>query len=124
MSNVELAKSFKAEGAIPAFTIVKVGAADGGLLAAAAATDKLIGVSTDIAAATGERCDAILSGVADVLYGGNVARGDLLSADASGRAIVAAASAGSNVRTIGFALVSAVVGDVGQAFIAQGSFQG
>ena len=124
MSNPNSIRNFLAEGAIPAFSIVKVGANDGGALAAAAATDKIIGVSTDIAAASGERCDVILGGVADVLFGGAVTRGDPLTADASGRAVTAAPVAGTNNRLIGFALVSGVLGDVGQVDLAQSVMQG
>lgn len=124
MSNPNSIRNFLAEGAIAAFTIVKPGANDGGVLAAAAATDKIIGVSTDIAAASGERCDVILGGVADVLFGGAVTRGDPLTADASGRAVTAAPVAGTNNRLIGFALVSGVLGDVGQVDLAQSVMQG
>lgn len=124
MSNMNLARNFKAEAAIPAYTIVKLGSADGQVLAAAAATDKLVGVTTDIDAAINDRCDVILSGAADVLYGGNVTRGDQLTADASGRAVTAAPAAGANNRIIGIALLSGVAGDVGQMGIAPGSLQG
>jgi hypothetical protein len=125
MSNILLARNFKAEAAVAANTIVKPSATtDGQVLPAAAVSDKLFGITTDIAAATGERCDVILEGVADVLYGGTVARGDLLTSDASGRAVTAAPGAGVNNRVIGTALVSGVVGDIGQIIISTGSIQG
>lgn len=124
MSNIELAKGFKAEAAIAAFTIVKMGSADGQVLAAAAVSDKLMGITSDVGPAINERCDVILSGIADVLYGGTVARGDLLTSDASGRATTAAPGAGTNNRIIGIALLSGVVGDVGQCYIAQSMMQG
>lgn len=124
MSNIGVAKNFKAEGAIAAFTIVKHGASDGGVVAGAAATDSLIGVTTDIAAATTERCDVILDGVADTLYGGAVTRGDLVTSDATGRAIKAVPAAGVNNRVIGVALVSGVAGDVGQIYINHSMLQG
>lgn len=124
MSNIATVRNFKAEAAIAAFTLIKVGANDMGALAAAAVSDKIIGVSTDIAAAINERCDVILDGVADVLYGGTVARGDLLTSDASGRAVTAAPGAGTNNRIVGAALISGVVGDVGQVLISVGVMQG
>ena len=124
MSNISLARSFKAEAAIAAFTLVKLGSADGQVLQAAAVSDKLLGVTSDIAAAINERCDVILEGVADVLYGGTVTRGDLLTSDASGRATTAAPGAGTNNRIIGTALVSGVVGDIGQVMISQSMMQG
>lgn len=124
MSNPNMIRNFKAEAAVPAFTIIKHGTADGQVVPGAAATDKLLGVSTDIPAAINERCDAILGGIADVLYGGAVARGDMLTSDASGRAVTAAPAAGANNRVIGVAMVSGVLGDIGQVDINQGSLQG
>lgn len=125
MSNITLARNFKATaGPITANTIVKMGAADGLVVPAAAVSDAMIGVTTDIAAATADRCDVILHGVADVLYGGTVTRGDMLTSDASGRAVTAAPAAGTNNRIIGIAILSGVVGDIGQVVLSQGSTQG
>jgi hypothetical protein len=135
MSNIVLAKNYVAEGAIASNTIIKFGANDGGVLQAAAATDAIFGISTDIPAATGERCDVIKLGDADVLYGGTVTRGDELTSDASGRAITATrhthtentaaayvqnAISGTAVltRIIGIANVSGVIGDIGSVAIA------
>ncbi|MEW6562720.1 MAG: DUF2190 domain-containing protein [Pseudomonadota bacterium] len=124
MSNVLLARNFKAEAAIPAFTLVKPGTVDGNVVAAAAVTDSIIGVTTDIPAALGERADVILAGVADVLYGGAVVRGDWLTCDASGRAVSAAPGAGVNNNVIGRALVSGVLGDVGSVSLSTNRIQG
>lgn len=125
MRNPGLQKNYTAEAAIPAYRIVKFGAADGGVLQAAAATDKLIGVTDRLAAAAAnDRIDVIRTGIAEVQYGGTVAAGDLLTADASGRAIVATAAAGSNVRVIGVAEVAGVVDDTGSMLIVPGAFQG
>jgi hypothetical protein len=124
MSNIVLARNYKAESAIAAFTLTKHGTVDGNALPAAAATDGLLGVSTDIAAAIGERVDVIVAGVADVLYGGVVTRGDLLTADASGRAVKAVPAAGINNRVVGIANVSGVLGDVGSMILAASSVQG
>lgn len=119
-----LTKTLNAEGTIAAYTIVKVGAADHGALAAAAVSDKIIGVAGSVGAASGERVDVIMSGIATVLYGGTVARGDVLTTDSSGRAVTAAPAAGTNNRTIGIAQISGVVGDLGAVNIALGAFQG
>lgn len=125
MRNPGLQKNYTAEAAIAAYRVVKFGAADGGILQAAAATDKAIGVTDRIAAAAaGDRIDVIRTGIAEVQYGGTVAAGDLLTADASGRAIVAAAGAGANARVIGVAEVAGVVDDIGSMLIVPGSFQG
>jgi len=115
MSTPVLVKAFNAGGAIAANTIVKFGADDNTIVAGAAAADLVIGVSTFVPAATGERCDAILSGEADILFGGTVSRGSLVTTDASGRAVAAVATN----RVIGIAMVSAVVGDIGKIVIAQ-----
>ena len=117
-------KNFKAGGAIAARTIVKFGGADDTVVAAAAATDKLLGVSSEIAAASGEPCDVFLTGIAEVISGGTIARGDLVTSDASGFAVTAAPSAGTNNRVIGAALASAVSGDILAIQLGAGSFQG
>ena len=125
MRNELFSKNYSAEGAIPANRIFKFGAADGGILVGAAATDKLVGVTGRIAAAVvGDRIDGVRLGIAEVEYGGTVAAGDPLTSDASGRAVVAAPAAGSNVRLIGFAEVAGVLGDIGSVFISPCVLQG
>lgn len=124
MSKSLLDKEYVAEAAITAYRIVKPGSTDDFVAVAAAATDKVIGVVEGVAPALGERCAVVLNGIADVTFGGTVARGDPLTSDASGRAVVAAPAAGTNVRLIGFARVSGVVGDVGEILVQQGLMQG
>lgn len=124
MSRNQYVSNFIAAAAVAAFTVVKLGADDVHVVPGAAVGDSLLGVSTDIPSIIGERCDVQLSGAADVLYGGTVVRGDLLTSDSTGRAVSAAPAAGVNNRVIGVALVSGVVGDVGKVMIAQSSVQG
>lgn len=125
MRNPGLQKNYAAEAAIAAYRIVKFGAADGGILQSAAAADKHVGVIDRMpAAVAGDRLDVTRSGIAEVEYGGTVAAGDLLTADASGRAIAVTAGAGTNVRVIGVAEVAGVVSDIGSMLIIPGSFQG
>lgn len=125
MRNPGLQKNYSAEAAIAAYRIAKFGAADGGILQSAAAADKHIGVIDRMpAAVAGDRVDVTRSGIAEVEYGGTVAAGDLLTADASGRAIVATAGAGANVRVVGVAEVAGVVGDIGSMLVQPGSLQG
>lgn len=125
MSNNQLfSKSFNAGGAIAANSIVKAGANDYDVLQAAAGADKVLGISTELAAASAERCDVVLEGVADLKLGGTVARGDLLMSDASGFGIVAAAAGGSNVRVVGIAVISGVSGDIIPVFLSPSMFQG
>lgn len=124
MANNGLTKSYTAEGAINPFRIVKVGAADYGVLQGAAVADKLIGISTEVDAASGERIDVVQEGIADLKLGGTVARGDLLTTDASGQGVTAAPAAGTNNRIVGVALISGVSGDIIPVQLSLGSFQG
>lgn len=123
MRNEGLAKTLIAGAAIAARRIVKFGAADTQVLPAAAVSDALIGVS-DLGADSGEYCDVIVDGIALVEYGGNVTRGDLLTTDATGKAVAAAPAAGVNNRVIGTAMLSGVSGDIGSVMIAAGRIQG
>lgn len=125
MANPVFIKAMNAEAVIAAFRIVKIGAADGGVIQGAAAADVLLGVSDELGQATAaDRVDVILTGIADVLYGGTVARGARLTSDATGRAVAAAPVAGVNNGIIGIALVSGVLGDVGSVLIAPSVLQG
>lgn len=119
-----LIKSFKAGAAIAARTQVKYGADDQTILPAAGSLDATIGVTTEVDVAIGETVDVVMFGPTPVRFGGAVTRGDLLTADANGRAIAAAPAAGVNARTIGLAMVSAVAGDIGPAAITPGRIQG
>lgn len=123
--NEGLVKTFTAGAAVNRKRIVKFGSSDRQAILAAAATDLLMGVSDSLgAAATGDQCDVIMSGIADVEYGGTVTRGQKLTADSSGRAVTAAPAAGSNVQVIGVAQVSGVVGDIGKVLIMPSVMQG
>lgn len=113
MNHPELIHNFTAGGAIGAHRIVKFSSADTEVLQATAATESLIGVTTEVGSSSGERCDVILSGVAEVEYGGGVTRGARLTTDASGKAV--AASAGN--RIIGIAMVSGSSGDIGSVLL-------
>lgn len=124
MANVVLNKNGVAEAAISPYRIVKFGATDGAYLQAAAATDFLSGVCESVGPALGERLDVVKAGIADVEFGGTVVRGTPVTADANGKAVAAAPAAGSNVRIIGFAEVSAVLGDIAPVWIEPGVMQG
>lgn len=124
MANTLLNKNYLAEAAIAPFRIVKMGAADGGVLLAAAATDALIGVCEAVGPASGERCDVVKVGLADVELGGTVVRGGPITADATGKGVAAAPAAGVNNRVIGFAEISGVAGDIIPVFISPCVMQG
>jgi hypothetical protein len=117
MRNEGLAKTLIAGAAVAARRIVKFGSGDTAVVQAAAATDLSIGVS-DLGASSGEYCDVIVDGIALVEYGGEVTRGQLLTADSNGKAIAAAPAATATARAIGVAMVSGVSGDIGSVLIA------
>jgi hypothetical protein len=116
MLNPLLTKAYDASGAVGAYLCVKFAAADGVVSVATAGADKVIGVSTSLAAADGERVDVIRTGIAEVIYGGNVTRGDLLMAGAGGKAVLLVPGAG--VRCLGVAEVSGVANDVGSVLLS------
>jgi hypothetical protein len=125
MRNDGLIKTFYSTAAITKHRLVIPGSADNTCTEASAATGLLIGVCADLGAgAAGEPVDIILDGIANVEYGGDVTRGQLLTSDGSGRAITATASAGANIRIVGVAMVSGAVGDIGSVKLSQGSLQG
>jgi hypothetical protein len=105
--------------------VVKFGTADGQVVQSAAAADAHVGVSDLGQDTAGARVDVILGDIADVEAGAAITRGALLSADSAGRVIVATASAGANVRTIGTALAAAAgAGEIIPINVVPGTFQG
>ncbi len=117
MRNELFIKACYAGAAILPFRIVKHGAADAFAIQSTAAADASFGVSDSLgAAAANDPVDIIRGGIAEVVYGGTVTRGDPLTSDSQGRAIKAA----TGNRIVGFAEVSGVVGDRGSVFIAPG----
>jgi hypothetical protein len=124
MSNPLLHKNFAAGGAIGAFRIVALSAADT-VVQAAAPGNFLLGVTDDVAALSGERCDIVMSGMCFVEAGAAFAVGARLTSDAQGRAVAAAPAAGVNNSIIGMAVDPAVAaGDLIRMMISQHSLQG
>lgn len=121
--NYTLDKEYRAAAAITKFRVAKFDAADGDLVQAAAATDKLYAISQHTAA-SGDRVRARISGISEAEAGGNIAKGDLLTSDADGKVVAAAPAAGVNNRIIGIAVNSAVLGDIFPVLLNQGSLQG
>lgn len=118
-------KSYLAGGAIPAYTAVKFDVVAGQVVAAAAAADKVIGVTMEVPAVAGERVDVMHMGEGKVVAGAAYAAGDPLVANAAGQAITAAPAAGANVRLIGFAREAAVaLNDICEVHVAPGLMQG
>lgn len=126
MPNATLTKSYIAEAAVLPYRIVKLGAADGQVLQAAAAADAAVGIADNLGQATPlSRVDVVHEGIAEIEAGAAVTRGALLMSDASGRGITAAASAGTNVAVVGRALNSAAAaGEIINVAVSLGAFQG
>lgn len=113
-----LIKSRNATATILARRFVTEGAVDGAGAQASGSAVNIIGVSSELDTAAGERCSVIMVGnVAEIVFGGNVNRGDALTADAQGRA-VATTTAGARIG--GTAEVSGVAGDIGTVNVNPG----
>jgi hypothetical protein len=102
--NPGLTKNYSAGADIAARLIVKPGASDGLVVAAAGATDGILGVTTDIDVKSGEPCDVIHAGIALVKTGAAFAFGDPITSDGNGKAIKAAPAATATDRILGYAL--------------------
>lgn len=100
-------KDFVTGATVNALRIVKYGTAPA-VIQGAAATDALLGVTTNTAAAvSGETVDVVMFGEAQVTAGAAVAAGAFLTSDATGRAVTAAATN----PCIGRALTAAAAAD-------------
>lgn len=120
-----LQKGYTAALAIPARTIAKWGAADGTVTPAADGTAFLVGIQSEIDCDADDRASmAMVGNIEDVIYGGNVTRGQSLTAGAGGKAVAAAPAAGVNVYCIGYAEVSGVLNDIGTCIICPHVLQG
>lgn len=110
--NQGLTKTYEAGAVIAPRLIVTFSALiPGAVVPAAAATDAIIGVSTDVGAALGERVDVMHSGIAAVKAGAAFSAGDLITADAAGKAVKAAPGATASDRILGVALDAATAAD-------------
>lgn len=108
-------KGFISTGALAQGVIVKI--ASGEVVAGAAATDALVGVTSD-AVSAGNTVSVKLrsgAGTAKVIAGGTIAVGDRVTSDGSGHA-VATTTAGDEV--VGIALEAGVDNDVVEVMMA------
>lgn len=120
MTSKVFTKSFRAAAAMAGYLIAKHSAANGTVELATGNTDPLIGAVDSLGVDAGDLADFNLGGAGQVRYGGNVAAGDPLTADANSKAIKALPANSTQVRIIGFALVAGVADDIGEYFIAPG----
>lgn len=115
--NPDLTKNFISGAAISSRRFVKHGASDDIAIQAAATSDAIMGVSDELGALTAnESLDVYHTGSVEIEYGAIIARGQLLTSDANGKAIVAT----SGNRIAGIAMVSGVPGDIGDVLLSPG----
>jgi len=112
-----LQKTFYAGADVAANRIVKAGADNTKVIVGAAATDKVLGVSDNLGAESGETLDVILDGIALVKAGGSISMGDLVASDGTGQAV---ATTTATHRYIGVAMEDASSGDLIGVRIAPG----
>ena len=112
-----LIKTFHAPASVEGYRIVTLAVGVNTVETANAVTDPLIGVTTSIGSMDNGRCDVIVGGISEIKIGGSVTRGDVLTTDASGRAVTS--GAGTD-RIIGLALQDAVLDDIASILVAQG----
>jgi hypothetical protein len=121
MNIAEMTKTFIAGAAITKRRIVKFGADAGHVIPAAAATDALIGISTDIDTAINDPCDVYVDdGIVYVDAGAAIVAGAFVTADTNGKAV---ASSVTGERIIGMAMTAAAAdGDVIEVLLSHFGF--
>lgn len=125
MANPRFTKTYDCDVALAPYQIVKPsGSSAFGVAPAAAATDAIWGVTTEIASAVGEPADVVHSGTPFVQLGGTVAAGDWLTSDANGHAVTAAPASGQVANVLGRARYAGVTGDVIEVLISIGQVHG
>jgi hypothetical protein len=126
MASQDLLRSFVADAAIVAFSLVKLGSDAKHVVTAAGPTDNVIGIySNPVDCAANDRVDITLSGIDRCRAGAAFTFGVPLTSDASGRVVAAAPAAGVNNRLIGMAFQdSTAAGDQVEVLISQGAMQG
>jgi hypothetical protein len=128
MNNPGLTKNFKIDALVPPYRIVTFGVDAFHVVLPALATDPLIGVTDAVVPVAplvaSSAVDVVMDKITQVEFGGVVTAGDLLTADATGRAIKALPAVGANMRIIGMAVESGVLGDIGALIINQSQIQG
>lgn len=120
MANPLFIKTYRATSAVGGRLIVKPGTNDFDVIPAAAATDKLIGVSTEVDAASGDPCDVIHTGTAPVKLGGTVAAGDYITSDGAAKGVKCNPSTGTTAQYVGKAIQAGVSGDIIDVLLGNG----
>jgi hypothetical protein len=112
-----------AVGAILPYRIITAGVADDAVAQSTAGSEKLVAVSGQLGCATTERLDVYYQGCVPVEYGGTIANGDPITADADGRAV----KAGPDDTVIGHAMEAGAADEIGSVLLGgnpQGGLSG
>lgn len=117
MRNDGLIKTFYADGTLAGRKLVTFGTGKLKVKEANAASEPLIGITTQIGSQSNGRVDVIFSGITEATAGGAISKGAVLTSDASGHVVTASQAAD---RIIGIALEDAVANDFVSILIAQG----
>ncbi len=109
-----ISKAAKCTAAInTAYTFCTPGADDDTFSVASGSTQPIVGVFQTTTTAAGQTAEVMVSGISNVVLGGNVTRGQEVASDANGNAVAAASYApASGLHTAGIALESGVAGDI------------
>lgn len=99
--------TFNITATIPAYLIVKMGSAGNTIAHAAAATDKLIGITADDTKNLTDGCPVIVSGIAKLQFNDTCAIGAFVTSDASGFGVPVVVNT-AGVYTIGVLVGNAV----------------
>jgi len=124
MTSPVLTKNFTTGAATEPYRLVKL-TGDDQVEHAAATTDTIIGATGEIGTdGAGERQDVHVVGIAEVELGGTVSRSDHVTSDATGKAVTASPSGGTNAQVAGIALDGGVDGDIVDVLLVQTQIQG
>ena len=104
-------------------TIVKFHTTDNVVASATSTTDALIGVTIEASYHAGYRVRVQMSGIAQVVLGGTVTRGDWLTTSSGGRAVKANPTGTAEASVIGRALGSGTSSKVIEVLLAPGEIK-
>ena len=117
MNHFGLIKNCTSNGAIEKRRIVGFGAVEGEAVQATGDQPYLGVTGPRGAEAAGSRVDVQMDGLRDLDFGGVIAYGDWITADANGKGIVADPAADAQMNVIGRAMESGVDGSYGKVQI-------
>lgn len=115
-----LTKTFTAGAAIAKNTIVKFDSADDQVIVGTGVTDLVIGIALE-AAASGDRIEVAVAGIAEVKAAGAISRGDYVVSGAAGEGKAGTAST-TKQQAIGIAMQGVEDNDIFPCLIARSQF--